>query len=101
MTSRVYVLCMCKAPRVLSHHHPPKPARKTAGAPVVREIKFPSEFKMKNPLLSAAKIQEAREMAAVFPLLSVIENSMRELIKRVMHAKYGEKWWDTELTSAG
>jgi hypothetical protein len=64
-----------------------------------REIRFPGEFKGKNPLLSNAKLQEAREMAAVFPLLSVIENSMRELIKRVMYAKYGENWWDTELTS--
>ncbi|MBM4034488.1 MAG: hypothetical protein FJ291_22310 [Planctomycetes bacterium] len=32
-------------------------------------------------------------MAAVFPLLYVLENSMRQLIDRVMRAKHGGNWW--------
>lgn len=64
-----------------------------------RTIVFPKEFKTSDPLLSDVKLQEAREMAAVYPILYVLENSIRELIKRVMTAKYGADWWDTALTS--
>jgi len=38
-------------------------------------------------------------MAAIYPLLYVLENSMRELIKRVMYARYGTDWWNTQLAS--
>ncbi len=64
-----------------------------------RPIVLPREFKTSDPLLSDAKLQEAREMAAVYPILYVMENSMREVIQRVMTAKYGADWWNTALTS--
>lgn len=35
-------------------------------------------------------------MAAVYPILYVMENSIRELIERVMRAKYGDIWWTTK-----
>lgn len=66
---------------------------------IVQEIRFPGEFKATNPLLSNIKLREARDMAMVFPLLHVLENSMRELIKRVMFDKFGADWWNTELNS--
>jgi hypothetical protein len=68
----------------------------TSGA---RPIVFPKEFKTSDPLLSDAKLLEAREMATVYPILYVMENSMREVIQRVMTAKYGADWWNTALTS--
>ena len=92
--ARVRTLHMQAAPVIA--HHASRPVKKVI---THREIRLSSDFKEKVPLLSAAKVQEAKEMAAVFPFLYVIENSMRELIKRVMYAKYGEKWWDTEFTS--
>jgi len=64
-----------------------------------REIRFPNEFKATDPLLSLTKLNEAKAMAAVYPLLYVLENSIRELVKRVMRAKHGDDWWDTQLTS--
>jgi hypothetical protein len=67
---------------------------------VAREIRFPNEFKMTNPLLPTEKLQEARAMATIYPLLYVLENSMRDIIKRVMARKFGVDWWDTELTTA-
>lgn len=67
--------------------------------PAAREIRFPNEFKLTNPLLPAEKLQEAKAMAAIYPLLYVVENSMREVIKRVMARKFGVDWWDTELNS--
>lgn len=38
-------------------------------------------------------------MAGIYPFLYVLENSMRELIKRVMTAKFGEDWWNGQLTT--
>jgi len=65
----------------------------------ISEIRFPGEFRTGNPLLSTGKLNEAREMAVIFPLLHVLENSIRELIRRVMLAHHGSEWWDTQLTS--
>lgn len=65
-----------------------------------REIRFPNEFKVKNPLLPAEKLQEAKAMAAIYPLLYVVENSMREVIRRVMADKFSEDWWNTEMTTS-
>jgi len=65
----------------------------------VRPIQFPGNFNISNSLLPAAKLAEAREMATVYAMLYVLENSMRELIKQVMFAKYVNEWWDTELTT--
>lgn len=64
-----------------------------------RNIVFSSKCVISDPLLSAEKIREARDMAAVYPILYVLENSMREVVDRVMKAKFGADWWDTALTS--
>jgi len=67
------------------------------GAVVNRSIVFPQEFKTRDPLLSDARLKEARDMAAIYPILYVLENSLREVIRRVMAAKYGADWWNTAL----
>lgn len=64
-----------------------------------RDIKIPSEFKLIDPLLPAAKLEEAKEMASLFPLLYVFENSVREVIRRVLARKFGADCWNTKLTS--
>jgi len=71
----------------------PKESTNTA-----RSIVFPREFRTSDPLLSDAKLREARDMAAIYPILYVLENSLREVIKRVLVAKYGADWWNTALT---
>lgn len=63
----------------------------------VREIRFPHGIKVSNPLLPAGKLAEAVQMARLYPLLYVLENSIRELIRRVMTAKFGDDWWDNRL----
>ncbi len=65
-----------------------------------RIIRFPKEFNTSGPLLDNTKLQEAREMAAIYPILYVLENSIRELINRVMTASYGANWW-SERTKRG
>lgn len=62
------------------------------------EVRFPKEFRVEDPILPKSRLNEAKEMAAVYPLLYVLENSIREVIKRVMADRYGEDWWDTQLT---
>ncbi len=64
-----------------------------------RTIVFPSEFRLKDPLLPAATLNEAREMAQIYPVLYVLENSLREIIRRVMTAQFGNDWWNTAFTS--
>ena len=79
----------------------PASTRRTAASSAHnREIRFPNEFKVKNPLLPIDRLNEAKAMAAIYPLLYVIENSMREVIKRVMAKQCGEGWWDTEMTTS-
>jgi hypothetical protein len=62
-------------------------------------LKLPKEFRNRDALLSETKLQEAKEMAAVYPILYVLENSLREVVRRVMTSKYGPSWWDAGLTS--
>jgi hypothetical protein len=50
-------------------------------------------------MLSPSKLGEAQEMAVLYPILYVLENSMREVVKRVMTVKFGSDWWETQLTS--
>jgi hypothetical protein len=73
--------------------------RTTGAAARTRAVVFPGLFTLDHPLLPESKLHEAQEMAGLYPLLYVIENSMREVTQRVMRAKYGIDWWNTALTS--
>jgi Swt1-like HEPN len=64
-----------------------------------REIRFSNKIKVSSTMLSATKLSEAREMAALYPILYVLENSMREVVKRVMRAAFGDDWWETQLVA--
>lgn len=61
-----------------------------------RTIIVGKEFKVTDAILGERKISEANEMASIYPLLYILENSIRELIDRVMTCRYGNNWWDTE-----
>jgi hypothetical protein len=74
-------------------------AKSRRDPPRAKGIRFPSGFKVSDMLLPESKLQEAMDMAKVYPLLYVLENSMREVIKRVMAAHYGEDWWNLRLSS--
>jgi len=74
----------------------PMSGRRASGP---RAIVFPDQFEYTDPILPEKRVREAREMASVYPLLYVLENSMRELIMRVMSSKYGGDWWETALTT--
>ncbi|HEV1996474.1 MAG TPA: hypothetical protein VGR03_19230 [Candidatus Acidoferrum sp.] len=65
----------------------------TKAAP--KEFIVAREFKGSDPILSSQVLNEAREMAAIYPLLYVVENSMREFIRRIVDARLGVSWWTT------
>jgi hypothetical protein len=73
------------------------PRRRGSSDESARTVVCPPEFRATDPILPDVVIKEAREMAAIYPILYVLENSIRELVRRVMAAKYGDDWWNTAL----
>jgi hypothetical protein len=71
-------------------------ARRKAAAPgksSPKEFVVAREFKGSDPILPVQILTQAREMAAIYPLLYVLENSMREFVRLVIDAKLGATWW--------
>jgi hypothetical protein len=60
---------------------------------VVREAKF-GDVKVPRGSLSQKHIADAEQMAKVYPLLYVFENSVREFVDGHLTNAYGAKWWD-------
>lgn len=74
---------------------------KRAPAQVTRVMHFKAfGIKTTDPFLERTKLDEAVEMSKAYPVLYVLENSVRAVIKGVMEAKFGLDWWDGALTSA-
>jgi hypothetical protein len=68
------------------------PARKTAPKPVVVTIAGVNVEKL--PGMTAAHAKEAKMMAEkVYPTVYVFENSVRDLIERILKAQFGGDWW--------
>ena len=58
-----------------------------------RALIISGEIKEKDSVLSEDKLREAGEMAKIYPLLYVLENSIREVVESFMQAKHGDNWW--------
>lgn len=67
--------------------------------PEHRTIVIAKEFRATDPVLAQEKLNEARDMAAVYPLLYVLENSVRRVIDNVMTSRHGANWWDSKAPS--
>jgi len=71
--------------------------RQTLSKPSTPGEKLPPIVKVpSDPILPEEKIKQAEKMASeVYPLFFVLENSIRELIIRVMENAYpGKDWWN-------
>jgi hypothetical protein len=62
-------------------------------------IELGKGIKVTDPLLPTKLVVEATQMANVYPVLYVFENSVRNLVSQVMSAKYSDKWWDQKVGS--
>lgn len=58
------------------------------------------EFRVRDPFLPKRMIEEAKDMAKVYPIVYLFENSVRNLIKIVLEKKYGQNWWDNKVPLA-
>jgi hypothetical protein len=51
-----------------------------------------------DPFLPSKLIEEATRMAEkCYPLLYVYENTIRNVVKKIMEDKYGPDWWETRV----
>lgn len=80
---------------------PPQPAKSVSKKSVVKTVSVTvgKTFRVSDPLLTDKVLEEAKEMAEeVYPLLYVFENSVREMIVRVMQSNHGTNWWDIKVS---
>lgn len=67
--------------------------------PKMISVTIGKTFKLKDSLLTEKVLTEAKEMAEeVYPLLYVFENSVREVIIRIMQKSHGENWWESKVS---
>lgn len=72
------------------------PSKKAVGKTV--SLTVGKIFTISDPLLTDKVLGEAKEMAEeAYPLLYVFENSVREMILRVMRS-HGANWWDMKVS---
>jgi hypothetical protein len=57
-------------------------------------VNLGAKVSITDPVLPKHVLSEASKMAEIYPLFYIFENSVREVIVRVMQAKYGSTWWD-------
>jgi hypothetical protein len=61
----------------------------------IREVHVGRSFSIADPILPAKMLAEAKEMAEkVYPVLYIFENSVREVIRRILSSQIGPDWWD-------
>jgi len=70
-----------------------KPRTKTITK--LKEIRVGGNLSVADPILPPRMIAEAKLMAeGVYPILYLFENSVREVIRRVLSREFGVDWWD-------
>jgi len=49
---------------------------------------------IKDPIITPQIAKEAKEMANVYPIIYVFENSVRKFVQKIMEKKHGKDWWE-------
>ncbi len=52
-----------------------------------------ARFEIDDPILPSSVVVDAKRMAGVYPLTYVFENSVREVVRRVMEKRHGTDWF--------
>ncbi len=63
--------------------------------PATKSVRISPSAPVVHPLLPASIVSDAARMAELYPVLYVLENSVRNVINRVLSAKHGNGWWST------
>lgn len=61
-----------------------------------RIVILAKEIEIEDPILTTREVAEAKDMSAIYPLLYIMENSIREFINRIMTVSHGPNWWDAQ-----
>ncbi|MGQ0668293.1 MAG: Swt1 family HEPN domain-containing protein [Actinomycetota bacterium] len=70
------------------------PARTTKlRAAPTKPVRIAPRMEVVDAMLPASVAKDASRMADVYPKLYVLENSLRNVINRVLTAKHGRDWW--------
>ncbi len=72
----------------------PEARRKETSPTKTIVVRIGTDLQLKDPLLPPRVLSDAKAMTRVYAKLYVFENSVREVIKRVLCKKYGSAWWD-------
>lgn len=72
---------------------PSQPGPRRATAASLRPVRIAPSLELVDAMLPASVAEDARRMATVYPKLYIFENSIRNVIIRVLRAKYGRDWW--------
>lgn len=62
-------------------------------AAATRPLRIAPSLELVNAMLPASVAEDASRMATVYPKLYIFENSIRNVIVRVLRAKHGSNWW--------
>lgn len=71
------------------------PRVRTTAAQASRGIRIAPSLELVDALLPSSVAEEANRMARIYPKFYVLENSIRNVIIRVMKANHGTAWWST------
>lgn len=59
-----------------------------------KPVRIAPKLEIVDAMLPATVAADAARMAAVYPKMYVFENSLRNVILRVLRGKHGKNWWD-------
>ncbi len=65
------------------------------GTTRIVNVTIGGKFKLEDPILPIRVLDEAKKMANIYAEIYVFENSVREVILRVMSKAYGDTWWES------
>ena len=73
----------------------PRTSRKNENKQIVFDLG--RDLRITDPLLPKKIVDDAKEMAGVYPVIYIFENSVRNLVSDVMKTKYHDSWWESRV----
>jgi hypothetical protein len=75
----------------------PRRAAASKAGPASRAVRIAAAVPAVNLLLPTSVATDAARMANLYPKMYLLENSIRNVINRVMTEKHGADWWTTQV----
>lgn len=63
-------------------------------------LNLPKGIKIEDPILPKSIVDDSLRMANTYLMIYLFENSVRNLIKSVLESKYGQSWWDSNVSKS-